>query len=280
MRKNFLFMLVLAALAITSMVCATCSRLEDNNPETLQEFDNPFDFVGYNHNNGLDYIIQNFPRSGLNKKDVQDTILEVYSLLNEYVSALPPGSILHNDFLDRKAIEKRVSNIFLNSDALKSSADKLSAKQTVYIQRFKNILKQNPESDSIRVFTLISTLEKEIWESNLSENDKFVLLIATSVGKHSWKYWTYEKLSKSWTHESKNEVWPDWQKLKEAVVEADILGAIGGAIGGCITGAIIGTVILPGVGTITACVLEAVTVGFEAAVISSTIAAIKFLIFE
>lgn len=112
MIKNYFFVLVLAALAFTSLICVTCSRLEDNSPEINQEFDNPFDFIGYYHNNGLDFILQNFLRSGLNNKVLQDTISEVYSLLSEFVSTIPSGSMLNNDLINRnlKAYYDKIMN--------------------------------------------------------------------------------------------------------------------------------------------------------------------------
>ena len=87
---------------------------------------------------------------------------------------------------------------------------------------------------------------------------------------------------KTYTVQSKGTNLKDitWQGLRAAALEADIDGAIIGMVGGCIGGAIIGTMIMPGVGSLTACMLEAVSAGFQGAVIGSTLGGIKYLLFN
>lgn len=100
--------------------------------------------------------------------------------------------------------------------------------------------------------------------------------MATSVGKYSSNFWPEKKMKKNniprlksatteddWFDE---EAWVDWL---EGAVNADIEGSITGAISGGIIGGIWGSVILPGVGTITATIVEAVHGGFYGAVIGS-----------
>jgi outer membrane lipoprotein SlyB len=75
---------------------------------------------------------------------------------------------------------------------------------------------------------------------------------------------------------SKND--KDWQTIKIELLQADMEGALCGAIAGGIVGAIYGSVLMPGVGTITAAIVEAVHCGVYGAIVSSGWQAIKILV--
>ena len=105
----------------------------------------------------------------------------------------------------------------------------------------------------------------------MSEDEKYLILIATSVGKYSSEYWIMKRSLKSAVPRLKSgtaeeDPWADW--VNDAV-NADIEGSITGAIAGGIVGGVWGSVLLPGVGTITASIVEAVHGGFYGAVIGS-----------
>jgi hypothetical protein len=292
MKRNKFLLLSFAKTALITwlLINVSCLKQEDKSFESTSEsitlneskteFINPLNFVGEYHNQSLDYVRKKYPYSKNLMMSYQDTINYLSDLIENFVNTIPTGSILNNEYVDRKDIKEKASNIFINNNQGKSISNRLSQKQIVFIEQLKMIFNEATEADSIRIFNRVSVLEKKIFQSDLSENEKIVLLTSSAVGKYSWKYWSQEKLENIYYQRTKNELWPNWKALKEAAIDADIMGAIAGAIGGCIGGAVVGTFIMPGVGSITACMLEAVNLGFQGAVLGSTLAAIRYLIFE
>jgi len=281
MKKIKLHLVFLATLFLMAIVSISCSKNKELGLEETQDFTNPLNFVGVYHNRGLEFMMQKLPTSISLTKNYQDSIDKITILLEEFISTIPSGSVLNNDFVDRKELSGKLNYVFKDFDQIKNSKDKLTEKQIPFIKRLMAILNNNTEIDSAIVFNDVAKLEKEIWKSDMAENEKIILLTATAVGKYSWKFWSQEHFKNAYFQtRTKDEVWPNWKELKNAVVEGDILGAMAGAIGGCIGGAVVGTIILPGVGSITACILEAVNMGFQGAVLGSTLSALKYLIFE
>jgi len=259
--------------------CDKGLEIQDNT-----EFENPMNFVGQYHNKGLEYILQNYNNCELNIKSFQDTVDRIIFLLNDFVKTIPPGSILSYNKTEYKDFRDILLKKLFDPDAnkIKSGARQLTETQKSYVDRIKSLLQNQNESDSLMVFKRVSKLENEIWKSEMPEKEKYTILVAASVGKYSWKFWSQEKFRKTYEAQSKGTNVKDtpWQRLKAAVLEADIDGAIIGMVGGCIGGAIIGTMIMPGVGSLTGCMLEAVSAGFQGAVIASTLGAVKYLIFD
>jgi hypothetical protein len=251
-------------------------------PASVTDFENPFNIVGIYHNQGLEFILQNYISGETSDITINDTVEQLTFLLHRYVSTIPQESLLsysagnYKDF--KTLVLKKVMEE--NSCKVKSANEQLSEEQRIYVGRLKNILKRIDDSDSLIVFHNVSLLEKEIWNSKMDDKDKYTLLVATAVGKFSWKYWSREKIAEFESCHSKGTNLQEipWQQLKLAMLESDIDGGLIGMISGCIIGSIIGSGLMPGVGTLTACMMEAINGGFWGAVIGSAYGALKYLV--
>ena len=233
------------------------------------EFVNPMNFVGQYHNAGLDYILKKYPYYACNNKSYQDTIKQISTLLNDFRTTIPQGSPLNNSAIDYKTIGENISKKFIDNkgDELKSAESKLSEKQRSYIDQLRKLLKDQNGDDSVAVFAKVSRLEKEIWKSNMTDDDKYRTLSVIAVGKYSWKYWAIDK-----------ELNANNASLVDTLIEADIIGGIAGAVIGCFAGAVEGTFVMPGAGSVTGCILQGVVDAFEGAVVSSVVTAIIYLL--
>ncbi|MGQ9621669.1 MAG: hypothetical protein ACUVTX_11935 [Bacteroidales bacterium] len=202
-------------------------------------------------------------------------------MLEEYINLIPPSTLLNNEFIDKKKTIEKISESFCKDNTIKASVFQLTPRQVYCINRLKFLIKNCEEKDSLKFSYYIEKLENDVWKSDMTDQEKNIVLISFSIGKYSWRYWSVNKLEELFSGDRKSEKWPpDWQELKNEVIEGDIEGAIAGAIIGCIGGAIGGTLIMPGVGSITACILESVSQGFQGAVVGSTLSALKYLIFD
>ena len=124
-----------------------------------------------------------------------------------------------------------------------------------------DIISENINSES-QLYAKVYDLETKINYSSLSDENKYLLLTACSVGRHSYNYWTEFLKTNNLSFNVKGD-------LIEDLLNVDIKGSIIGAIGGAIIGAIYGSVILPGAGTITAAIAEGIHGGIYGAVLSS-----------
>lgn len=184
--------------------------------------------------------------------------------MNDFIATIPQGSPFKNSAIDYKTIGASIAKMFIeNKGGLTDSAKiKFSDKQISYIDTLKVVLKDQKGPDSILIFSKVSKLEKEIWESNITDDDKYRTLMVTAVGKYSWKYWSnYDRF--------KTKNMPS--DLIDKLIEADIEGAMAGALIGCITGAVEGTILMPGVGSLTGCIIQCVVDAFEGGVVGSLV---------
>jgi hypothetical protein len=273
MKKKLLNAVSLTTAVFCVVVYVACSKHKENALEKGKDFENPLNIIGQYHNKGLDYILKNY-NSSLKLKNLQDTVKQIVNILDKFAETIPQGTILNNNIIDYQKLEDEAYNRFLDNKKknLNSIRALLTEQQNNYVNEIKEVLKNQNIEDSALVFQTISKIENDIWVSNMTENEKYVTLTAAAVGKYSWIFWSANPAGNS-----KSVLNPT---LRQAVAEADVDGAIVGAIGGCIGGAIFGTLILPGVGSLTACMLEAVNLGFQGAVIGSTYAALKYLFFK
>jgi len=186
--------------------------------------------------------------------------------------------MLYNSKLDYKILGSSISQKIFTPQLKSASIHQLSAEQRNFVDELKEIVRKNIKNKKNELtFGDVSKLEERVWNSSMNEEEKYVVLVATSIGKYSSDFWSQRKMPKrniprlkSLTTEEDNwfdeDAWLDW--IGDAV-DADIDGSITGAISGGIVGGIWGSVLLPGVGTITASIVEAVHGGFYGAVIGS-----------
>lgn len=210
--------------------------------------------------------------------------IRFFSLTVDFAKTIPFGSELNFQGCDFKTQWEKTYPIIANleNSDFKTSGILLSDQQNKFIQEFKQVIKNSKLADSVLVFEEISELERRIWNSSMTTGEKYQLLLGTAVGKYSWKFWSQDDFSFSNIRTGSKDIDPefpfDWDEFLVTLMEADMDGAIVGAIVGCIAGAIGGTAVMPGVGTITACVLESVYGAALGGIAASSYAAVKYLI--
>ncbi|WP_320167769.1 hypothetical protein [Mangrovibacterium marinum] len=274
--KSLVAIFSVVVISISCLVFHGCSEDADIF-ETNSKFVNPLDFIGQTHNQGLEYIFKNLETSGNGLKSAQNNEAKMISLTNDFLKTLPKESILFNSQIDYKELGNSMFHKVSDSK-LKSASIGLSPEQKYFVDELKIMIKKNiKKKDFERIFEDVAELEERVWNSNMTDDEKYIVLVATSVGKYSSNFWSQKKMKKNniprlksattedddWFDE---DAWYDWVG---GAVDADIEGSITGAIAGGIVGGIWGSVLLPGVGTITASIVEAVHGGFYGAVIGS-----------
>jgi hypothetical protein len=280
-RKPLVTIVSFIAIFVLSVFFQGCIEEIDVNGNKISNFDNPLDFIGQTHNQGLEYILRNIEASKGGLKSAQNGKEMIISLTNDFMEKLPKETILFNNKVNYVEFGNSISRKIFESN-LKSESIQLSNEQRIFVNELKRIIERNIKSGKYdQIFNNVSILEERIWNSNLNDDEKYVLLAATSVGKYSLQFWSQKKIStnnsprlKSGTTESNQDPLTRW--LNDAV-NADIDGTITGAIAGGIVGGIWGSVLLPGVGTITATVVEAVHGGFYGAIVGSAYFGFKSL---
>lgn len=272
--------LTVALLTTTSLFCFNFSGCKEDT-EILNEeesgFVNPMDFVGQAHNQNLSFILNNLDTSDSGLKSAENIQGKIVSLTNKFIETLPPGSILYNENIDYQSW----GNLFareLFAPGQKSAKALLSSEQRKYVDELKGIISENIKERNIKaIYDEVVKLEQRVWNSELSDGEKYSVLIAASVGKYSSKFWLQDQESlesypalKSAAMElderRREDYWVTWMN---GAINCDINGSITGAITGGIFGGIWGSVLLPGVGTITAAIVEAVHGAFYGAVLGS-----------
>ena len=115
-----------------------------------------------------------------------------------------------------------------------------------------DMINKNDENSFSTYLNLIKTIEDNIQTAPLLNNEKEILLAASSVARYSGGYWFYETSIASWN--------PNNIQLASmpAVVKADIAGGVGGGAAGALIG---GTVTIPvgGIGAVPGWVAGAIT---------------------
>ncbi len=280
MKKNsvlikFIFCLIVWPFIFIMVSIFGCRK--ETNTESDVSYENPFNFVGYYHNTGLDFVLQTANLKNNNLQTTSDSIIFISKKVYDFLLTIDDRSILSPSLSNMK-IESYTEKLVSGLNSKSSLYERLSDTQLHYLDKIRGTFRENSDSDSTKVFKLVAGIEKEVLKSRLNQEEKALVLVAAAVGKFSWLYWSEDKIKKNFKQDGKSinaEDW--WKRLKLAVLEADIDGAIVGMIAGCIGGAIFGSVIMPGLGTISSCIAEAVNAGFYGAVIGSTLGAIKFI---
>jgi len=270
--KNFKkFNRIIVCLIIVASI-GLLTDCEKKNETVLEEFTNPMDFVGVVHNEGLAYIEENYTYFK-NSKDLETGLFE---LTNDFVSNYSDNEFIYNPSIDYVNFGNIVFDYIKNNDVKNAIEYPFSEKEQSkdFYYELTTLISNSTYLDPPRLFNKVQELEEKIYYSTLPEEDKFLLLAICSIGKYSFQYWT------GYIENSNYKNYSPYSKggLREELANADIEGAIAGAIGGAIGGAIWGSVLLPGVGTITAAIVEAVHVGFYGAFIGSGVRLLRELL--
>lgn len=263
--------MVVIALLIGVMV--GCQKEEDT---YICNFENPYDYVGNYHNEGLLYVLDklkadNSIRLKSSEIDIEQATCD---LTREFCAQNPlKGAHFSNESLS--ASFQTVQNI-----RLKSTDSQHSDIRHIYHTKFEKIL-DNPDgcNSLFDVLNRIRIIEEEIFQSNMDVTDKEALLVTYAIGRNSLEFWlSLNKEAcnvprlKSGSEDSFLTWWTsNVMPAVRSVVTADFAGAAAGFLEGAITGATGGTVLMPGVGSVTGAIVGGVGVAAAGAIYGSVI---------
>lgn len=232
-RNYYLTVLLLIAVALFS-----CQSIFD---EEFKTSNNPQDYIGQLHNEGMDYILNEITqlpktKSGIKQVDVS------------YIKQATLSFMIKKKLFNEK-ITKSTSSESL-PDSINFSDVSMSNIQKDYLIRLIDILSVPKEADIIAVTNNIIELENEILQNDIfGENERFPILCGCSVARYSAIYWTenlekwkveilgiknsQEKIITTKSGDPEEGFWDGvWDIAKEDAIGA-ALGALGGAgIGG------------------------------------------------
>lgn len=220
---------------------------------------NQYDFVGQMHNIGLESFVNNYQQIvGLVENNQMNfgTLIQSNTLylgqnvsINQFNMSLINSGTLHTYLKNIGATNSSYIDA-LNTIAFQPSEEF----KNLYLQMLNaaDMINKNDENSFSTYLNLIKTIEDNIQTAPLLNNEKEILLAASSVARYSGGYWFYETSIASWN--------PNNIQLASmpAVVKADIAGGVGGGAAGALIG---GTVTIPvgGIGAVPGWVAGAIT---------------------
>lgn len=233
--------LVLTSLVVATSIFISCNKENDNiecvmknnlSSDIVLNPKNPYDEIGVKHNSFLlktKYLIAD---------DVKDAITVTNHVLSSYdYDTTFSREIALAVIADSNNNYTEVVNKFPISDELKDVF--VSIIDDIYSLGVEN------EVDYIKYKDIIVDYEDKILSMGLSEENKLILLSATSVLRHSLYYWNNEYSGFEDDENTKAKEKSVWKWIFVGVVDA--AGAFGGAVSGVAVGGSIGMPITGGI---------------------------------
>mgnify|MGYP000879204257 CR=1 FL=1 len=246
---------------------------------------NPYDFIGKYHNDGLQFVLDEYEKRPQLKaeRQLEEQIKDLTNMYMEDNDIFSSSNITTSIDLSSLSIMDKIS---LNQIRLKKDRLFLVRDQQIYFDKLSNIFNNNISSPQ-NLIDKINEIESEIiTNKKLTEEAKSQLLITSAVAKYSSIFWIEFLLKNNNMEHSirlKNgsesgSGFSNWWKntfmpKAEEVIKADFSGAAAGAVMGAITGGGAGSIV-PGAGTVTVGITGAVVGGAQGAIGSSAIAGI------
>ena len=285
-RKNnqTVTMFAIVVFAIVMGVLAGCQK-EDSD---VCNFENPYDYVGEYHNEGLAYVLSKMDNPIRLKSSESIIEDQVYALTLDYCKQNPLLGYIASEEMYAGSIQS-VKNVRLKSN------QKFSSIQTRYQSKFNELIYNPKKCSSLAdVFNQLKNIEREIYQSNMDVTDKEALLISYAVGRYSLEFWlslkqvTIDEPKPRLKSDNENansmDSFLNWYTTYvtpaiSSIVESDYQGAAAGILGGLITGACVGSGV-PGAGTITGAISCAVIGGAGGAIFGSAVGGAWYFFFN
>lgn len=269
----------------------TSDNFQDQEKE---DFHNPYDFVGEYHNEGLLYVFSKLEKDfSTNTRSLQmdqksqatnitDTthVNKIKQIISSYSNEYPL-TYKGKQYPFIRCYPTPLSQI---SPSTRSFTFQYTINVQNYLTEFENLITSPTDIYSIDDFMqAINEIEQEIYNSDMSEEEKTILLLSYAVGKYSFQFWTNiaDKRISAPIAKTRSESFADWWSqhvtpVVYSIVKSDFAGAATGALEGLITGASGGSVVAPGPGTVTGGVAGAVGGAATGAVYGSVIDGILY----
>jgi len=236
-RKKGVAFFLGALIGFLCFVSISCSDKSVNAPTSIQRrFSNPYSYVGQQHNEGLDYILERIKSNGLNisggitEGALMDKIQEYGAefLLNKRTG----GQSL--DFFMQESKATLQAKVFKTNSFL---SDSLSDSQQKYVKEIYDLL--DSVQDTTQLAISLNDLEKQAYD-DLGPENSAVVLAAGSVAYSSTVYWmnNFSQWEEALTGSSGLNKSGEADRVTNllAIGKADVAGAVGGAIGSVTTG--------------------------------------------
>ncbi len=258
----------------------------DTNVNFSSKVTNPYDFIGKYHNEGLQFVIDEYLKSPKLKAE-QELELQVKDLVMSYMEGndiFASSGIKTTKTLSSLSIMDKIKlkQIRLKNDDLFSKKD-----QQIHFNKLMNVFNNKIVSPQILIDFINEVEYNIIMDKKLTEEEQTELLITTAVAKYSSMFWIEVFLNNDNRErgirlkDGSESGWnfSDWWQntfmpKAEEVVKSDFAGAAAGAVMGAIAGATGGSFVAPGPGTVTVAVTGAIVGGAQGAIGSSAIAGI------
>lgn len=179
MKKLFYFANLLLMTGILS--CAN----EEQTDSLLTERNNPYDYVGMRHNEGIYYLATNYDGGGVE---------EVQKLIGEYGASKNPSSTPEYSFIPVNNVnvkyESNVSGYLSMKDWIESNQEKYREEDRKYLFIIANMVDDfiDNHQDFNRFKNEIAKIEAQILNDKKNVT-KPMLLGMTSIAIHSAEYW-------------------------------------------------------------------------------------------
>ncbi|MBO8132129.1 MAG: hypothetical protein H0Z29_11600 [Candidatus Marinimicrobia bacterium] len=258
--KNVLVLSILFIGIVSMLWIIGCENESSVTDFQQQEFSNPYNCVGKQHNEGLAYVYDNLKTIELTKENFLDaSIIQITNYLQlhgfsdvDYFINLGVNIAKYHNRTFCKATSTWDSAL---DSVIETSG--FSDRQKFYLRRLDEVSEMDIPieliSDSLNLIGAQAYTE-------LGDSLATVVLIAASVMQNSLEYWyTHGKewidllSDKDVTLGKVAAGWFDWR----GVVKYDVAGALGGAVGGLITGGPSGILVGAGAGAATASISNA-----------------------
>ncbi len=245
--KKVMFLLTITTIMAMLLVTSSCSdRMITDSDNSMTTFKNPCDFVGVQHNAGLDYVfnaLKDKVDNGekISKTDALNLVSDKYDeFCFEYienVQLLPESAWFDFDNISEvlhiSSRETVLDSVIANSN--------ISDEQREYLERVATYIDEY--STLLILQDSLNTLESEIEsDMDLTSEEKVYLFSATSISICSTEYWDENRdewvdiLNSLLDDNISNDDLPSI----ENTAAADIAGAIAGGIIGGLSGGITG----------------------------------------
>ena len=207
--------------------------VSDVNIEKAANPDNPYDYIGQLHFQGINYILSHSTPQYSSYSAATEEFLATLEINGTKAASAPVQNVLTKEQIDR-IVEEAMSLRINTSEKLSPAAQKEIIRLAETIQD----LFENPGDYSYeRIKTQIMDFEEDIINDyGLMEGDKQIVLQTTSVFRYSTAQWeealpgfSAEIVPTGWTLNGKKLKW--WQWLVVGIADA-AGGALGTAIGG------------------------------------------------